>query len=325
MDDPPNYGSLQNPDGGYNKQGQTDAGYGPYQNPSTNYANSGQPPVSTLVSGLGNGVNLQPSYYSGGNVDLGWSLMRQNSKIKSVRIEIEPDQVDNGNAQRWIKEAIANGYSVIATYHRKDALGSKDPNDLLKAASWWSTNYNKLQPSGPFLINLMNEWGGPGITAQDFASTYNQAIATVRSAYSGPIVIDIPGYGQEARIAANAIKGKTNQIIVDHKIILSAHVYPNSYSNDQGRGMTTADIDQLASTGVACMIGEFGKNNEKVQTDWLALVNYAKTKGWPVLGWAFNGDGGNMNMISPQFQPLVGGQAQKYLKTPYFDVVYACL
>ena len=29
-----------------------------------------------LTAGLGNGVNLQPSYYNGGNPNFGWSLMR---------------------------------------------------------------------------------------------------------------------------------------------------------------------------------------------------------------------------------------------------------
>jgi hypothetical protein len=46
-----------------------------------------------------------------------------------------------------------------------------------------------------------------------------------------------------------------------------------------------------------CMIGEFGESGKEKNTDWAALVNYAKKLNWPVLGWSFNGDGGIMNMI----------------------------
>ena len=41
----------------------------------------------------GHGVNLQPSYYNNGNVNFGWSLMKSYTKIKTVRIEVEPDKV----------------------------------------------------------------------------------------------------------------------------------------------------------------------------------------------------------------------------------------
>lgn len=78
---------------------------------------------------LPDGVNLQPSYYSGGNVDLGFTLMKQNPKIKSLRIEIEPTQV--ANAVRWISEAIANGYNIICTYHKASVLGSATSRMLL--------------------------------------------------------------------------------------------------------------------------------------------------------------------------------------------------
>jgi mannan endo-1,4-beta-mannosidase len=154
-------------------------------------------------TGLKNGVNLQPSYYSGGNVDLGWALMRQKPKIQSVRIEIEPGQEEN--ASRWIKEAADNGYTIVATFHNSASLGSDDPAELLKAAEWWAANYTNLRVSGDFVINLMNEWGSHEITPHDFAVSYNKAIAAARTAYDGLIIIDIPGWGQEVHTAACAI------------------------------------------------------------------------------------------------------------------------
>ena len=49
---------------------------------------------------LSNGVNLQPSYYNGGAVNFGWGLMKQFTNIKTVRIEIEPDKINE--AAEWI-------------------------------------------------------------------------------------------------------------------------------------------------------------------------------------------------------------------------------
>jgi hypothetical protein len=215
---------------------------------------------------------------------------------------------------------------VVATYHNKDALGSDDVNELLKAAAWWTAHYPILQASGPFVINLMNEWGSQGITPHDFAAAYNMAITPVRSFYDGPIIVDIPGYGQEAHVAALAITGKNNETIKDRKIVLSVHIYPDAWNLRLQRGMTRGDLDELAATGRAGIVGEFGDNSVKAgKTPWLDLVKYAKSLDWPVLGWAWNGDGGIMNMISPQFQPAISGKQQSYSRTPYFQKIYEML
>ncbi|NLP58412.1 hypothetical protein [Lutibacter sp. B1] len=49
--------------------------------------------LASKTVGLGNGVNLQPSYYNSGNVTIGWDLMKTYPGIETVRIEIEPDKV----------------------------------------------------------------------------------------------------------------------------------------------------------------------------------------------------------------------------------------
>jgi len=108
-----------------------------------------------LTASLGNGVNLQPSYYNGGNPNFGWSLMKQQPNIKTVRIEIEPGYVSQ--ARNWIAQAKSNGYAVVATYHKSSVLGSDNTAELTAAADWWKANYGTL--GGNFTINLMNEWG----------------------------------------------------------------------------------------------------------------------------------------------------------------------
>jgi mannan endo-1,4-beta-mannosidase len=165
-----------------------------------------------VVFGLGNGVNLQPSYYNNGNVTFGWSLMQNYSQIKSVRVEIEPYRVTQ--AVDWLSQASKQGYSIIATYHKSTVLGSDDPNELNEAANWWVTNYQTLHEAADFTINLMNEWGSHSQTAETYSSAYNNAVSIVREVYDGEIVIDIPGWGQETHTAALASPLLTGMILL---------------------------------------------------------------------------------------------------------------
>jgi mannan endo-1,4-beta-mannosidase len=274
--------------------------------------------TSAKTAGFDNGVNLQPSYYNGGNPNLAFSLMKQQTKIKTVRIEIEPDKVTQ--AKSWISQARSNGFAVIATYHKSSVLGSNNTSDLTAAANWWKSNYNTLKASGSFTINLMNEWGNHNISANAFASAYNSAISIVRSVYSGAIIIDIPGWGQETTTAANAAKGANGGTrITDGNYILSAHIYPGAYNQAKGRYLINSDLDELASSGKPCLLGEFGSQGGS-GANWSGLVDYAKQKGWTVLGWAWNGDGGSMNMVTPSWASNPG--ATSFSLSSYFSTVY---
>ncbi len=269
---------------------------------------------------FGNGVNLQPSYYNNGNPNFGWSLMKSQTKIKTVRIEVEPDKVSQ--AVSWISQAKSNGFNVIVTYHKSAVLGSDSTAELTAAANWWKTNYSTLAAAGSFTVNLMNEWGSHNITSNNFASAYNSAIAIVRQVYSGNIIIDIPGWGQEANTATNAVLGTNGTKITDTKIVLSAHIYPGSYNQGANRYMNTSDIDIMETAKVPCMIGEFG-NQGGSGANWSAIVDYAKTKSWTVLGWCWNGDGGSMNMVTPSW--ATNPTATSFSTSSYFSVVYAKL
>lgn len=302
--------------------------------PTTTTTTTTTPPATVTLAG--NGVNLQPSYYSNGNVDLGFPLMKQQTKIKTVRIEIEPTQVTN--AIRWIKEASDNGYTIICTYHKAAVLGSDNLSDLLDGANWWKTNYAALSASGKFYINMMNEWGSHNLSAANYANYYNQAISIVRTVYSGTIIIDAPGYGQEVYVATNAVLGAgTGGVkITDTNIALSTHIYPGNYvgqhtnssgaATGSGGNMVTADLDYMATSGRTCLVGEFGSATNGT-TDWSGLVDYAKLKSWTVIGWSWAGDGGDgihpaMNMISPNFQPFTAGTNYPYILSAYFNTVY---
>ncbi|MFD1470134.1 cellulase family glycosylhydrolase [Hymenobacter caeli] len=275
--------------------------------------------AADLTNNLGNGVNLQPSYYNNGNPNFAWSLMKQQTKIKTLRIEIDPSRVGASTAANWISQARSNGYTnLICTYHYYG--GSDKASDLMTAANWWKANYRAL--GGNFTINLCNEWGSHNITPSAYAAAYNSAISTVRQVYSGPIVVDIPGYGQETATAAAAVKGTGGTKINDTNIILSVHVYPNGYNQAKGHNLQSADLDDLGSAGRPCIVGEFG-NTPSGSVDWQGVVNHAKSKGWTVLGWAWNGDGLGMNMVSPAWSS--NATATSFTLSSYFSTVYNLL
>ena len=253
---------------------------------------------------IGNGVNLQPSYYNNGAVNIGWDLMKKYPDIKTVRMEIEPDKVSQ--AASWIEEANNNNYVVIATYHKCEVLGSDDANELIAAATWLKNNYQQL--GGDFIINLMNEWGSHNITADNYAKAYNQAIDIVRKVYyNQPIIIDLPGWGQDADTAAKAAKLHTG-LIKDDNIILSAHIYPCSWNGGTKHFFNTKDIDMMLASGRPCIIGEFGSVGDG-NCNWSACVDYAVQQGLTVIGWCWNGDGSkdkhgqdiSFNMVTPSW------------------------
>jgi len=134
--------------------------------------------------------------------------------------------------------------------------------------------------------------------------------------YDGTIIVDIPGYGQETHVAADAAKN-----IDDDDVILSAHLYPVAYNNDQGRPLDVESLQYLHnnSGGFDCMVGEFGTRTDG-NVNVTGLIEEAKSLGWPVIAWCWNGDGGDMNMITPYWG---NGCTPKQLnKTDYFDIVY---
>jgi len=283
---------------------------------------SSKPKGSTLASlsgGFSDGVDLQPSYYNGGNPNFGWSLMKQQGNIKTLRIEIDPSCVSTSQAAGWISQARSNGYtSLICTFHEYG--GSSNASDLVTAATWWKNNYKAL--GGNFTINLCNEWGSGTMTSNAFAAAYNQAIPIVRQVYSGPIIIDCAGYGHDVVITKDAVLGTNGTKINDGNIVLSNHIYPNGYVNSLNRTAQESDLDYMSATGKPCIIGEFGYAPSG-SCNWQQMVQYAKNKGWAVLAWSWNGDGTGMNLVSPAWSD--NPSATSFTLSSYFSQAYPFL
>ncbi|MET0355640.1 MAG: hypothetical protein ABW044_02625 [Cellvibrio sp.] len=274
---------------------------------------------ASFAGEFGNGVNIQPSYYNNGWVNIGYPLMKQyQSKIRNVRIEIEPGK--ESQAKTWIAQAKSYGFNVIGTYHKSSVLGSDSTWELTQAANWWKNNYWNITSNGFIYLNIMNEWGSHNISASNYASAYNSAISTIRSFYKARIIIDIPGWGQETATAAAAIKGYNSTKIYDTYIVPSIHVYPPAWNQAKNAPLVKADVDDLGSAGRGVIIGEFGSGGGSGGTDWAGVTSYAKGKGYDVLGWAWNGDGGWMNMVEPSWASSPG--ATNFWPGSYFWVIY---
>lgn len=172
-----------------------------------------------------------------------------------------------------------------------------------------------------FNIVICRDRGSHDMTPVGYSDAYNSAIAIVRSVYSGPLVLDIPGWGQETDVAIAA-----SPLISDNMIIFSAHIYPQSYNQVAGRFVVPRDVENLlVESGRPCIVGEFGdiqlESTSSLknigQCNVQAVVEAAKTVGYDaVYGWAWNGDGGSLNMMSPAWYD--NPYAEAYTENSYF-------
>jgi mannan endo-1,4-beta-mannosidase len=341
---------MTNSDPSYSPPKDAGAGYGGGKDAATGYADSkdgggysspADAGVKQSASLFGSGVNLQPSYSSNGNADLGWDYLKKAlPAIKTVRILVEPDRY--GQAVRWVTEAQDRGYDVILCYNKSAVLGSSNPADLLDAAAWWKDHYAQVNGRTGITVNLMNEWGDHGLKPEIYADACNQALAIVRQVYKDRVILDAPGWGQGATALLQALTGSKK--IADRNIMLSVHVYPSAYDGASGKALQNDALKKLNDAGLPCMLGEFGsKATQPSGASWNGLVDFAKSMNWPVLAWCWAADntGGpgdpnqiDMNMVeSPamiqqkkagqfvEFDPLVGGKVAPYATSSYFKEV----
>jgi len=336
------YGPSTDAGAGYSAEKDAGSAYAGNKDAGSGYATARDAAAEQPAALFGNGVNLQPSYSSNGNADLGWDYMKKVlPAIKTVRILVEPEK--HNQAVRWVTEAQDRGYAVIVCYNKSAVLGSNDPAELLLAANWWKDHYAQLKGKTSIKINLMNEWGGHDLQPDVYADAYNKALSIVRQVYGGRIIIDAPGYGQGATALLRVLSGSKS--INERNIMLSVHVYPSAYDAGIKKALANDALKRLNDTSVPCMLGEFGSKTEDKPSgaSWGGLVDYAKSLNWPVIAWCWAADNTGkrigdkslmMNMItSPtmtqqqasgkdiEFDPLVSGKPAPYVTSRYFKEV----
>lgn len=304
--------------------------------------------ISTSALAIG-GVNLQPSYYNGGNVNVGWALMAANPKIKAVRIEIDRGAFNfNLSAHtRIIDEALSrsNIQKVIITYHDSTCLGCSDGTKLNAAANFFKNNQTALRLSNAKIrINLFNEWGGHNLAGVTWGNNINNAIGIIRNAgINRTIIVDAPGLGQGAVRAAAGLKQVTHSAVVP-----SMHIYQSCY--DEGSksdadliaaGLTPADkgtglgeclpkyMNALVAAGRGMVMGEFGTRHPKPEDNasintYKGLITHGRGLG-DIYAWAWNGDGERSNMVQPTWKNNPTAAESAFIKAGYFAEVYSYL
>jgi len=146
--------------------------------------------------------------------------------------------------------------------------------------------------------------------------------------YSGPIILDAPGWGQETTTLLNAVQGTgTGGVkINDTNIVLSLHVYPGAWNQSAGgHYLNTSDVTSLSAAGRPLLVGEFGYGGTG-SCDVTAVTNAVHTLGYSVLGWCWNGDGTGMNMMSPAWSSAAWPSPRSSIaKTSYWTTIYNML
>ena len=255
-------------------------------------------------------INVNEDYYYQTN-----TFNRISSAgFNTVRIVIRPQDGNtawthnNGiyGIKRMLHDAKALGLSVILAYYVRDYMDAYNPNAMYNASQWWLGNLSVLKPEGEYAINILNEPRAAG-DAVTWRNQQTNAVQRLRSnGFTGPIVIDAPGYGHETRFLSqeggNVAPYNTN-------VIFSLHVYPDSFYNGglpgttnpgSGGGDVTFMNNLRAAAQRPIIIGEFGDTGGQF-TNFRGrvqeFVNNAQQSNanCGATGWAWNGDGLGMN------------------------------
>ncbi|MFT4037982.1 MAG: cellulase family glycosylhydrolase [Thermomicrobiales bacterium] len=148
--------------------------------------------------------------------------------------------------------------------------------------------------SAYLLLNIANEAGDDTVTAQQWVSTYTDAVKRLRAAQIRvPLVIDAPDFGKNLQL----ITPVANQLLaVDSQLIFSVHPY---WGIDAGANATFIENQFTAADNAnfALVLGEFSKwgafNPDagksicegKGLTDYQNIVNKAEAHGFGWYAW----------------------------------------
>jgi hypothetical protein len=163
-----------------------------------------------------------------------------------------------------IKKAHANGLIPIVDF--ADATGNWDGLPKL-VQGWLSSSYLKILTNETYqrylIVNIGNEVGGSGVSAEDYAKGYDSSIALLRRAgVKVPLLIDAPTWGQQYGIfSSTAHTIEYNDSL--HNTLFSVHMWwpIKNYGGTKAAVVTKikSAISDAVSRNIPLVIGEFGE------------------------------------------------------------------
>jgi Cellulase (glycosyl hydrolase family 5) len=164
--------------------------------------------------------------------------------------------------------------------------GNQSTSELSAGVAWWVANAKTFAPLSKYLIiNIANEWGPSNSTV--WRDSYISAITQMRAAgYSGPLLIDSGGYGQDPDDILNYGAAVFNSD-PQKNVILSYHDYSPVSSLAY-----FPQFAALASQGVMVIIGEFGPGRDIGPSPTMLtpgqVITTAETNGLGWIAWAWD-------------------------------------
>jgi mannan endo-1,4-beta-mannosidase len=164
--------------------------------------------------------------------------------------------------------------------------GSQSTTELSADVAWWVANAKTFAPLSKYLIvNIANEWGPSNSTV--WRDSYISAIAQMRDAgYTGPLLIDAGGYGQDPADIINYGAAVFNSD-PQKNVIFSYHDYSPVSSL-----AFFPQFAALASKGIAVIIGEFGPGRDIGPSPTVLtpgqVITTAETNGLGWIAWAWD-------------------------------------
>ncbi|CAF0970562.1 unnamed protein product [Brachionus calyciflorus] len=235
--------------------------------------------------------------------------------------------------ENTIKEAIRNKLVVIVQLH--DGTGSSDTSKLSRMAQWFASYIHVFQKYRRFLmINIANEWGTAGTTAEVWRDAYISAISTIRrSGWKGILIIDAPNKGENASAVfsygLNLISHDRSQG-GNGNIVFSVHVYSgwsSIYTNINNALHSTYTYNRK---DITWLIGHLSDKNlinpncQWVNNDYSSIMTYSQNNRIGYLGsyWAGSGHSIDCNQSLAPLNLISGDQIleETWLKSKTSDL-----
>lgn len=162
---------------------------------------------------------------------------------------------------------------MIPMVELHDATGDTTDTKLYQMAEYFVSNEMRAiirKYEQYLLINMANEWGSNGLSAEYWRDAYKKCIALLREeGIKSVITIDAPGWGQDSEPVL--LYGR--ELIEEdplHNLLFSIHMYGSW--NDEAK--IKIDLQSAVRKTLPIIVGEFGYNYKLGQNNLSCKVNH---------------------------------------------------